>query len=144
MVSKSILKRLLHPIRESVRGAEAPDQSTDGEAIGPDQTNRQRRQAALNMASYLVSRLEKKDYDPAVNELCRLSPEERVSVAEKMLWLNQQHRSIITSLPLLNCSFMLSNDGQKDLESIHISAVGSHGFPIYNTFCFNSEACSLG
>lgn len=140
-MSKSLLKSLVRPMRQSVDGATKSDQSTAGSAVlrfGP--TNRQRRQDALSMASYLVSRLEKKDYAPAVNELYKLTPEDRVSVAEKMLWINKQHRSIITSLPLFDCSFMLSDDGRKDLESIQISDVGSHGLA-KNTFCFSADTC---
>jgi hypothetical protein len=136
-MSKSLLKSLLRPVMQTVRGAASGRQSTAASADLPlDEVRRRRREEALSVASRLVSWLEKEDFAPAVDELYRLSPEERVSVAEKMMWINKQHRSIITSLPRFNCSFMHSNDGRRDLAFVEISQVGSQGDTTSNTFCF--------
>jgi hypothetical protein len=143
-MSTSFFDCLLSPIKELVGGAGKYEQSTDEVKILPvDPAKSRRTQAAIGMAAFLVNRLEKKDYAPAVRELHKLSPEDRVFVAEKMLWINKQHRSIVASLPHFKCSFTVLNDGRRDLEFIYISELTSQGIIANKSFCFRQDYCSM-
>ncbi|MBS1991318.1 MAG: hypothetical protein JSS83_12425 [Cyanobacteria bacterium SZAS LIN-3] len=100
-----------------------------------------RRQAAMRMAAFLVSRVEKKDYSPAVDELFKLTPRERVAVAQRMVSINQQHRSIITSLPRLDFSYTELKDGSKDVEFLQIDDGDNSGANEPKSFCFRQDYC---
>jgi len=122
----------------------APQQDDDESAPTPheDEVSRQnRRQATLTMAAILTSRVEKKDYTHAVSELMRLSPDERVAVAEKMVSINTQHRSIITSLPRVKFSYLVAQNGRKDVEFLQINDDAGLDVAKSKSFCFRQDYC---
>ncbi|MBS2011131.1 MAG: hypothetical protein JST01_29025 [Cyanobacteria bacterium SZAS TMP-1] len=100
-----------------------------------------RRRAAMRLAAFLVSRVERKDYSPAVDELFKLTPRERVAVAQRMVSINQQHRSIITSLPRLDFSYTELMDGSKDVEFLQIDDGDNSGSQERKSFCFRQDYC---
>jgi len=142
-MSMSLLNHLLTPVKQFAgKSYKSEKEAVSLSPAVKNSENNRCRQNALNTAAFLINRLEKEDFAPTISELHRLSPEERVSVAEKMLWLNKQHRSIITSLPRFNCSFFTTSDGCKNLSSVEISHVGPEGVTS-NTFTFIHDVCNF-
>jgi len=112
------------------------------EEVSDTEVGRQcRRQAAFTMAAFLIGRVEKKDYGCAVDELSRLCPEERVAVAEKMVSINKQHRSIITSLPRIDFSYVVLPGGSRDVEFLRINDDTSVEVGANQSFCFRQDYC---
>jgi len=118
----------------------APEVQED-EARDSEASRQCSRQAAFTMAAFLIGRVEKKDYGPAVEALSRLEPEDRVAVAEKMVSINKQHRSIITSLPRINFSYQLLQDGRRDVEFLRINDDTNVGVGANQSFCFRQDYC---